>query len=541
MPSSSPWIRRSEQTADFIAVAVLVAVAIIAGATFRDYGLGWDDYTHSQYGELLFKLYATQFADREALSFVNLYAYGGGFDLAAAVIAKLVPLGLFETRRLVGACVGLLGLIVTWRLGRRLGGPAAGAVTVVLLATCPLYYGHMFMNAKDAPFAMAMAVLILGLVRVVERYPNPSMGSGALFSVGVGLAIGTRILGGFGAIYVAAALAFLVAMEWRELGRRQALTRFGHFVLRLLPWLIPAYAVMALIWPWSVVDPLNPVKALLYFSHFFEKPWREIFDGAFILVPDMPRRYLPQLLLLTMPEILTTLAIMGAAGVIVAMCNERLTIQRRAGLLIVVVAALFPIALTVALRPAMYNGIRHFLFVVPPMAVLGGLAGGWLVRHLGRWQPIAGAAAAVAIAAGCLAPVVAMERLHPYEYVYFNELAGGVRGARDRYMLDYWGLSFKQATEALRDKLAQDPALAGRRWHVATCGPHPPAKLGLARGFQVDWDPKGADFALMLGEYYCQRLDAPVYVDIVRDGVSFARVYDIRGLDVINLLRIPVP
>ena len=30
---------------------------VIALATFRDYGLGWDDYTHSQYGDLLIELY----------------------------------------------------------------------------------------------------------------------------------------------------------------------------------------------------------------------------------------------------------------------------------------------------------------------------------------------------------------------------------------------------------------------------------------------------------------------------------------------------
>ena len=56
--------------------------ASIAAATFRDYGLGWDDYTHSQYGDLLVSLYSSGFTDKRALSFVNLYMYGGGFDLA---------------------------------------------------------------------------------------------------------------------------------------------------------------------------------------------------------------------------------------------------------------------------------------------------------------------------------------------------------------------------------------------------------------------------------------------------------------------------
>src|SRR6266550_2803505 len=126
MPISSPWGRSPEPIADGLAVAVLVAIAVIAALTFRDYGLGWDDYTHSQYGALLLDLYQSNFADQRALSFVNLYMYGGGFDIIATLAAKVLPFDLLETRRLVGAAVGLVGLFATWRLGRRLGGPLAG-------------------------------------------------------------------------------------------------------------------------------------------------------------------------------------------------------------------------------------------------------------------------------------------------------------------------------------------------------------------------------------------------------------------------------
>ena len=75
-----------------------------------------------------------------------------------------------------------------------------GLLALVLLATCPLYFGHMFMNAKDAPFAVAMAILLLGLVRAFEQYPRPSVATGALTGVGFGLAIGSRVMGGFGVL-----------------------------------------------------------------------------------------------------------------------------------------------------------------------------------------------------------------------------------------------------------------------------------------------------------------------------------------------------
>src|SRR6185295_3583824 len=140
------------------------------------------------------------FHDTRALSFVNLYLYGGGFDMAAALLAKVLPFDLFETRRLLGAAIGIAGLAITWRIGRRVGGPGAGLVALVLLAACPLYYGHMFINPKDSPFAVAMAILLLGLVRCFEEYPRVSFPTATTTGAGFGLSFGSRIMGAFGAI-----------------------------------------------------------------------------------------------------------------------------------------------------------------------------------------------------------------------------------------------------------------------------------------------------------------------------------------------------
>ena len=47
--------------------------------------------------------------------------------------------------------------------------------------------------------------------------------------------------------------------------------------------------------------------------------------------------------------------------------------------------------------------------------------------------------------------------------------------------------------------------------------------------------PAQADFALSLGEFYCAKLDAPVLLQIIRDGIVYARVYDIRGRSIAKL------
>ncbi|MBU6462334.1 MAG: glycosyltransferase family 39 protein [Bradyrhizobium sp.] len=539
----TPLRRSVAQTCDDLAIVVLAAVAVVAGLTFRDYGLGWDDYTHAQYADLLLRMYGSGFKDTSALSFANLYMYGGGFDMAAALLHKVIPLELFETRRLLGAIVGIIGLAVTWRLGRRIGGPLAGLAALLLLALCPTFYGHMFMNPKDAPFAVAMVILMLGLVRLAEEYPSPSPRTVLIVGLGAGLSLGSRVLGGLALLYALIGFAPLLLQEIRSEGAREAAKRFAQVIYVLLPGLVLGYLIMGLIWPWSVIEPGNPFRALTYFSHFFEKPWKEMFDGALVSVPDMPWSYLPTLFALQLPEVLLALFIAGVVGTVISLSRDNVTARRKTIFLMLTLAAMLPLLIAIVKRPALYNGIRHFVFVTPPMAVLAGVAFAWgmnWLRENGRqWQP----AAVAAFVFGLMLPLTEMVRLHPYQYTFFNHIAGTVRGANDLFMLDYWGLAFKQASDRLHEQLDERHEVPphGRKWKVAVCGPQRPAQVALGPDFTIGWDSHAADFAMTLGEFYCKGLTAPVMVEIKRDDVVFARVYDIRGRSISSLLSIPAP
>jgi hypothetical protein len=539
----TPLRRSMERTCDDLATLVLAVVGLIASLTFRDYGLGWDDYTHAEYADLLLRMYGSGFKDTGALSFANLYMYGGGFDMAAALLHKIIPLELFETRRLLGAVVGVIGLAVTWRLGRRVAGPLAGLAALLLLALCPTFYGHMFMNPKDAPFAVAMAILMLGLVRLVEEYPSPSPRTILIVGLGAGLSIGSRILGGLALLYAMIGFIPLFLDEVRSHGAREATRRFVHLVHVLLPGLILGYLVMGLIWPWSIMEPGNPFHALTYFSHFFEKPWKEMFDGALVSVPDMPWSYLPTLFALQLPEVLLGLGIAGVVIALTSLSRTEISPRRKTILLMLTLAATLPLLVAMVKRPALYNGIRHFIFVIPPMAVLGGVAFAWLMDWLRVNHRGAQAAAVAVFSFGLMLPLAEMIRLHPYQYTHFNYIAGTVRAADDLYMLDYWGLALKQASDALREEIIerQEAPPHGRKWKVAVCGPQRPAQVALGPDFTIGWDSHAADFAMTLGEFYCKGLTAPVIAEIKRDDVVFARVYDIRGRSISSLLAIPAP
>jgi hypothetical protein len=238
--------------------------------------------------------------------------------------------------------------------------------------------------------------------------------------------------------------------------------------------------------------------------------------------------------------------VLGLVGLVIAFAAALRSDKppaRRGSMLIVALAPIAPIIMAMIMRPALYNGLRHFVFVVPPFAVLGGLGAAWLIARVREHGRVGlGAVAAIGIV-GLAMPIIDMVRLHPYQYVSFNLLAGGVAGAQKNYMLDYWGLAFKQSSEALRVRLASrnEQPPAGRRWVVAICGPQAPADVELGPQFETTWEEKRADFAMSLGAFYCEKLSRPVMAEIVREGVLFARVYDLRGRPMPDLVTEPPP
>ena len=217
------------------------------------------------------------------------------------------------------------------------------------------------------------------------------------------------------------------------MGVKAAFSECGSFLVPFIPATILAYLVMGLVWPWSVVSPLNPFRAVEYFSNFFEKPWRELFGGQLTPVIDMPRSYVPTLFAVQVPELMLVLGLGGLVIAIVAIATKvdrgANSAGQRAALLATVLAVLLPVLITVATRPAMYNGIRHFVFVLPPFAVLAGLAGAQIVERLWSYGRLARAFALVLLA-GIASPILDMVRLHPYEYTDYNHVAGGVPRAR---------------------------------------------------------------------------------------------------------------
>lgn len=437
----------------------LLGVGVLVLLTYRDYGIIWDAEVQNQYGQKLLAYYLSGFQDRSAFAFQNLYLYGGAFDLTAAALNLVSPLGEYETRSLLGGLVGLLGLVGCWRLARLLGGERAGFFALLLLTLTPDYYGHMPINPKDAPFAVGMIWCLYLSCRSLAELPRPRLATVLGLGLALGLTLGTRVGGVLAGFYLGAGLAAYLALlghngaSWPEVGRTAA-----RLARAYLPALLVAYPVMGFFWPWSVLEPLNPLRALEIFSHF-TWPNTVLAAGVTFKATDPPLWYLAWMLMVKLPElVLAGLGLVVWCGLrrIVAWRRDRehrLTLDHdglwRLQQAVVVLAALFPIGYFLAARPEVYNGIRHFLFIVPPLAVLAGLGFDRLWRALDTAPRLAGRLALGAFTAAVVIQAWIMMALHPNQYIYYNALVGGVRGADGRYELDYWGTSLAEAAADL--------------------------------------------------------------------------------------------
>jgi hypothetical protein len=298
-----------------------------------------------------------------------------------------------------------------------------------------------------------------------------------------------------------------------------------------------AYFMMILAWPWAALSPLNPIRGLLAFSEF-HYGIRTAFAGTIYQMADVPRLYIPTYILIRLP--LLTLLAAGLAMTLPllrpsATDAQRLR-QRDVALLSLMVT--FPVACQVILHGPAFTGLRHFLFVIPPIAALAGIGLDRVISLLGNRGRAFASVGFAALTACFTWDAITLVRLHPYEYLYYNSLVGGLQGASRRYDLDYWFDAMPEAIGQLeayvRSTAPSDSNWPERVYSVAVCG----ERLEFDKAVtlpQLHWDFKPewrqSEFFIAPTQMNCDEdLDGKIVGTVERLGVPIAYVKDRRAL-----------
>lgn len=507
-------------------IVLLIAGIIAAGLlVFRDYGLTWDEPLFYKYADALGYAYTP--ANWLSGKFDVSQSYGPsgedhktrgpGYLLVAREVVEFIRefnVDEYPAWHLVNFATFVVGVYFVYRLCLMLASKWAAAAAAAFFALQPLLWGHAFINPKDMPFLVFLTGAVWLGFRMVDGWALDSALGRAVDAARIllpglllGLASSNRVLGPMAGLLV---FAYGATRKLRG---------------RALVWLV-LYAVVALIvmiatWPYLWESPLRFAGVFRLMS---DNPTTlaVLFADNVYHANALPRRYLPFFLVTTMTEAVWPLFVGGLA---VAGYRFRKAIPALLTAAVLLAWFLIPVLYAVWRQPPMYDGMRHFLFVLPPIFVFAAISFDFIFAGLRpRWVN-------ELLVAALLAPgFFGIVTLHPYEYTYYNALVDGTGGAYRHYETDYWLTCYKEAVQRF-DEMHTEPVriFVHREPDVAT--PYAAANVLVLdeRGSASEIRP--GDFVLVntrSNEDLQTYRDAPVVVTVQRAGAEFCLIKSIR-------------
>ncbi len=442
----------------------VLLMAVLMPILSFDYGITWDEPEHVTLAQDMRKFYMTLGSDTSVFDlskharFALLY-YGASIDLIAEMVYHYVsPFGIYETRHFINALYGVLGALFTGLIAKELGGWRAALLAAVLMLLSPRYFGHSMNNPKDVPFLTAYAVSLYFLMLLIKQLPRPRMGTIWWTGFGVAFIISLKIGGLLNLAYV----GLFMGVWWLYFMNQKGLSP----AIKQIPNLAKIFAFIAFIgyflgilfWPYGIIEPFsNPFKALKEFTNFQLLLTYELFEGKRLFMQFVPWHYIPKWIGISVP-----LAVL--LGYFLGMFTPLLQNRDNWKLAVwamMVFALFFPIVYVIYKKSTLYSEWRHVMFVYAPMIVVTSVGWNFLMSQI---KPIA-LGSMVVLMVLLYRPVAWMLQEHPNQYLYFNELVGGIKGAYTNYETDYWCNSMKQATEWM---LENRPQIKDKRTRIAT-------------------------------------------------------------------------
>ena len=468
-----------------------------------DAGFSGDEEFQMKQAKAVYDFYASGGKDTTAIAARpdwNLPHYGQTVDNVAYFIAHFFSIeDQLMVRHICNSICGWLMLLFGGLIAHRITGNWRSAFFVaILMFLSPRLLGHSFNNLKDVGFAMTMLWGIYAIIVYLQEFPKPKISTFILLGASIAFAIAMRIgglllipyLGMFSVIYL------FKLHSAKNIFKKDSLKDFGKMVLYGIIVSVAGYFVAMLFWPYGLVSPIdNPVETFKAQSQF-ATAIRQLFEGSLQWSDVLPWYYTPKYIFMTIP-------IAVIIGVILFFVFCWIKKENRFWAFFVFFTFFFPVFWIVYTHANVYGGWRHAMFSYPPMVV----AAGWGFDALVKWVEsklginneqliinngdketeddkvkthtvsskgiIVNVASVIVLLVLLIGPIRHIIANHPYEYVYFNELEGGIDKAYGNYEMDYYYHSTREASEwiiANAEPNADGSKIKVATWHIASVG-----------------------------------------------------------------------
>ena len=461
---STPKIEIKEQSRwKWVFVGLAAAIFLALPLMSLDAGNSGDEdgWQHPQ-SEHLYKYYTSFGKDTSYINSMQLEYSGYAFDAATMFVIKALNAENYMTvRHVMNALMGVLLMLFVGLFARLIGGWRAGCIALLLIFFSPQVLGHSFNNPKDIPFAAFFMGAIYYMAWFIKEFPNPTWKTAVKLGLMIGATIGIRpggfLLVPYFGLFVL--VYYLIVNEPKKYFSKANQLVIKRIFVRALAAVGVMFVVMFILWPYALQKPCSIISSFKHASHFYVS-LRQLYEGSMIWSNQLPWYYTLKFILMTSP-------IAVFAGVIIYLFTARKFEKGNFWLFVLLFCFAFPIFWVAYSKANVYGGWRHSLFAYPTLAVAAALGFNSLILIFSKNKYVQIALTALPLVL-LLNSIVFTIKNHPYQYVYFNEMAGGIKKAYGHYELDYYYHSTRAASEWIIANAEKSGLETGNKIRVAT-------------------------------------------------------------------------
>jgi len=376
--------------------------------------------------------------------------YGQAFDDIVYIINDVLKIdNYYQSRHLLNALTGWLLILFTGLTATLIFGWRAGLLALIIMFFSPKILGHSWNNPKDIPFATTYTFTLYFIFRLVKSLPQIKKIDLFFISLGIASSISIRI-GGLIIIPYLFLFTGVFYITQKNFYTKQGFISALKVGVILIGISIIGYFLGLVLWPYGLKDPIhNPIEALKEMTNY-DVGLNQLYEGTITMSKELPWSYGLEYILITSPLIV----FLGLLAFFPRLFMKKT--ERKEYLLYsyLIFAFAFPIAYTIYKNSNLYGGWRHLLWTYSPIVILAAGGFNFFLNKKNKYIKYGTLAIIVLL---LFHPVKHTFKNHPYQYVYYNQLVGGVEGAYGNYEMDYYYHSLREGAEWLiKNEISND-------------------------------------------------------------------------------------